>query len=784
MHGERLAARWWFRRLKAWLATCQLLATCLAMAGCADGSTEPFGSGETGAEVCLDQGPTTAVQPLDSFDWLLLPVGAEELGYRYYSRLAGDRGEMGGGLHPFSVTIANGEAHLTAEQGSMGTSWVGLWYSLSGTAREGHLVLDPRAALPGRVSATQQVSLVSWTTRVKGRGRLKVELKTAGDDLLAEWTVSIDSQDYTDVTRTIPGDIGPVKLLNVVAESPSDLTLDEILLETSVPALTPLRYAFLLSYGQLMRCFDPQTGLVRDHAQWPTGDFDAVPGMGFVALAAAAASDLSVISRVDAVDIASRAIDALLEVPGEPQTGWLPHWLKSGQRHPDSEWSTVDTALALLSAIQAATMLDLGERRERLRQVVDELDFDAVTNAANEISHGLDGEGRVLSSVWGAWGGETALLQLLRGYRDPCLPDLSAGHQPPVFRGRGFIMELGALLVDALGGPEASPDHWNVNWYNERVAHYEKQRSHAGQSPYFGLSPAEVISQRGATAYLEGGTGTESPPSDPVETLAGFDGPWRMPHYMAMSASLNVGVACRSVNAMRDAGLLPPLGGPAEAMIVGSDESIRRWHSVQTALNAFFNTLGYYHAVVAQENLNDAVYQSVMRDERYVAALGVLFPPTPSCAPGPTSTPSPFPSPSPDDPAPPYIELEAEGGSGAGQVMPRSNASGDKTVWLHAGESRSHSFSLPAPARYSVGVRYSNDNFGPLETVSVSIDGAGVGSFQAQDTGDGGEGWNVFAVADAIGSAEVSAGAHSLVIQVSGGDGYGVEIDITRLTRE
>jgi hypothetical protein len=219
-----------------------------------------------------------------------------------------------------------------------------------------------------------------------------------------------------------------------------------------------------------------------------------VPGLGFAALAAAAAADLGVVSTGDARAIARQAIEALLRVPREPRTGWLPHWLKNGQRHPDSEWSTVDTALALLSALQAATILDLGGHRTRLRAFLDGIDFDAVTTSANEISHGLDAQGRVLASVWDAWGGETALIQLLRGYRDPCLPGLRTSHSPPAYRGRGFITELGALLVEQLGGAAATPDRWNVNWYDQRLSHYRAQRSYVGNSPLFGLSPAEVIS--------------------------------------------------------------------------------------------------------------------------------------------------------------------------------------------------------------------------------------------------------------------------------------------------
>ncbi len=133
--------------------------------------------------------------------------------------------------------------------------------------------------------------------------------------------------------------------------------------------------------------------------------------------------------------------------------------------------------------------------------------------------------------------------------------------------------------------------------------------------------------------------------------------------------------------------------------------------------------------------------------------------------------------------APVQIVLEGEAGSGDGQVMPRSEASGQKTVWLHAGESRTLSFQLSAGARYSLSVRYSNDNFGPLETVDVAVDGVNVGQFAAQDTGGFGLGWNVFESSGTIGSVDLQPGAHEVTVSVTGGDGYGVEIDVVTLDR-
>jgi hypothetical protein len=147
------------------------LGTTACGGGAADAAETPTAgtAASSSGAACSTPGATSTRQLLDGFDWRLEPVAGEELGYRYYSRLAADRGTMGDGFHPHDVVVADGTARLTATQGSRGTSWSGLWFSLSGTAREAGLLLDPRAALPGRVTSALQVSPAAWTVRVKGR---------------------------------------------------------------------------------------------------------------------------------------------------------------------------------------------------------------------------------------------------------------------------------------------------------------------------------------------------------------------------------------------------------------------------------------------------------------------------------------------------------------------------------------------------------------------------------------------------------------------------------------
>ncbi len=143
----------------------------------------------------------------------------------------------------------------------------------------------------------------------------------------------------------------------------------------------------------------------------------------------------------------------------------------------------------------------------------------------------------------------------------------------------------------------------------------------------------------------------------------------------------------------------------------------------------------------------------------------------------PTTTPRPPPSqPSPQR----LIPLEGEDGQPVYQVMDRGNASQQQTMWLHRGESLRFGFTLQAAARYQLVVRYSNDNNGALEQVTLRIDGL-QRTFSAQDTGNFGEGWNVFREESVGTPVNLRRGDHSLVISVSGGDGYGIEIDRVRL---
>ncbi|MGH8592059.1 MAG: glucoamylase family protein [Gammaproteobacteria bacterium] len=134
--------------------------------------------------------------------------------------------------------------------------------------------------------------------------------------------------------------------------------------------------------------------------------------------------------------------------------------------------------------------------------------------------------------------------------------------------------------------------------------------------------------------------------------------------------------------------------------------------------------------------------------------------------------------------APSVIRIEGESTAvGDGIIIDRSNASGLKTVSLQSDQSRTWQIQSPASARYTVAVRYSNDNFGPLDDVEVLVDGGSVNHFAAQDTGDFGFGWNVFVETGSLGTVDLAAGEHDVRVKVTGGDGFGVEVDAITFDR-
>ncbi|MCB0707595.1 MAG: T9SS type A sorting domain-containing protein [Saprospiraceae bacterium] len=134
------------------------------------------------------------------------------------------------------------------------------------------------------------------------------------------------------------------------------------------------------------------------------------------------------------------------------------------------------------------------------------------------------------------------------------------------------------------------------------------------------------------------------------------------------------------------------------------------------------------------------------------------------------------------------IAQEAENGysySGPGTptIKSRVFASNQKTLWVNeVGAETFWDITIPAAGDYSLLVRYSNDDTGALDDISVRVNGNLVGNFESQDTGSGGNGWNVFVESPVISLGQLVAGTITLSLSLDADDGYGIEFDLLSLT--
>ena len=125
------------------------------------------------------------------------------------------------------------------------------------------------------------------------------------------------------------------------------------------------------------------------------------------------------------------------------------------------------------------------------------------------------------------------------------------------------------------------------------------------------------------------------------------------------------------------------------------------------------------------------------------------------------------------------LVLEAEGGNyqGTGSQRHRSAASNDATVLLHQGGCITLSFRVFSSCTFLVqNIAYTND--GSSDTISITLDGTIVGTFQTVAAGNFGHNWNVVRNSGSVGvSSSIVSGNHTIKVVATSTDQYGVEID-------
>lgn len=520
----------------------------------------------------------------------------------YSISFPGDRSDAAPAINPFDNFthfgsdfgwMGPGQGRLDARSGAIRTKadgeWTGAWHSLAGLATEAHRVFDPTDVTGLGGPPEVRAGVVAVTVDARGQGELRVELADATK--LVRWsrTMTLVPGEKTRHRFELDAaEVGPLKFANWVAEPGSAVEVSGLGFEVKRPAMSDEEWLLRISLGKLRRCHDPEGGLTRDRAHLPAGVFDSVSSSGLHALASAAAAAEGILDRETVAAEIRKTTRALLCLP--KAAGFLPHFTRRDaegrpQIHPGTEFSTIDTAIALFSLRLAAGVLDLPDVADATAALISDLDFDVVSDSEGWIGHGFTQDGNtLLSSQWRDWGGETALVLALEGMvpnREP------RGRMEPgdrVFRGVAFIAEIQSLFFpdfdrgtpDLMGGavwPAARRD------LLDRQMRYPREQwpdSAAARLGLFGLSGGEA-----------------GMPGDGY-TANGVDVPgirWLHPHAMVMGLALSGrGGLSEGIRQLGEAGLLFPQGLPENFEI-----GLQLHNPMQGSLNAGFEAVAAYH---------------------------------------------------------------------------------------------------------------------------------------------------------------------------------------------
>jgi hypothetical protein len=486
-----------------------------------------------------------------------------------------------------------GQGRIDAEGGMIRVKpegqWTGAWHSLAGLATQKNRVFDSADLLGIGGEPAKKSGIRALAVNVGGRGTFRLELADVQRKVI--WKTSITLDDKTIRTHVFPiavENMGRLKLMNWIAEPGCELHLSSIGFMADRPEMPLEEWAFRISLGKLRRCHDAASGFTRDRGHLHAGDFDSVASTGMHALASALGVTEGILTRETVISELDGTLAALRKL--RRASGFLPHFTHRGEdgRHvivPGTEFSTVDTAIALQSLLLATRILDLTEQNRQVAGMIAEMDFDVVTDADGWISHGFQDDGKtLLQSKWRDWGGETALVLALEAMipnRRPRGKMLPTG-QP--YRGVGFIAEIQSLFYPDFDN--RAPDLVSgISWpdvrhrlLREQIA-YPKQHwpeSAAARSGIFGLSAGEA-GMPGA-GYTANG----------VEVMGVR---WLHPHYMFMG--LGLGAPDLYPKGLRDLDaeqFLYPLG-----LTENIEVDFQLHNPMQGSLNASFETLAAYH---------------------------------------------------------------------------------------------------------------------------------------------------------------------------------------------
>ena len=406
----------------------------------------------------------------------------------YYNRLGGDRGALNNSI----IAWGDGQVRVTVAPGN---SWGGLWESINHPDREGTPV-NFSAVLPGEILPAYQSKITGITVRIKGGtvGRtIKLELKEKNKPTPL-WSYSTQLNGASQViSRALPalGNINEITLVLDNAVAGNFVEVEKISFTATTQITDTATAAFVWSYGMLLNNWNPNTGLVRDRANFASGEFDAVQATGSLAAATALAEQLDIISQNQASVIVSKIGDTLLNDVPRCHGIW-PHFVGVSNGtisiKADTEWSSVDTVIAAIGLLDAQNAL--GMNTSTTEQMLDMIDWENLAIPGTGISHGYNHDCTArLESAWDTFGGESWLVDLAYTASTDQIAPLASDSQPTA-NGSGFIDELAWLFVL----PPSKPDIWGNNWDDYRADAADAQISYYPKNyPELLLQPAWFI---------------------------------------------------------------------------------------------------------------------------------------------------------------------------------------------------------------------------------------------------------------------------------------------------
>jgi hypothetical protein len=528
------------------------------------------------------------------------PIQGED--FWKHNRLGGDRNRIDG---PGGGTIEWGKGMATATISGGTNSWMGVWTSLNHPISD-CAPLNFSSIFPPWIKSEYQGMITEIRVHVlDGQGDFQVELQngegTYCPPQIRKWgseRVNLTGGEQ-DILFALPPGLGEVQNLNwlVLGGAGDFVVVDRVELVAVMPIVEDvLKRSFLWSYGMLLNNWDATTGLTRDSAYWANGGFDNVSASGMQAAAAVTARRLGIISETSAVEIVTKISKALISLPRDGCGGNLwPHFVRNGQIIQDTEWSSIDTAIASVALIQAQVALGLDSTESEA--ILNSVTWDNLVLPDGHISHGywsncqpIEGGG---SGGWRDFGTESWLVNYTYAAATGELADFD--HTPPSFNGSGFIDELAWLLL-----PAPCQDRWGTEWNTYRrqaavaqIAYYDNYACYNGPPRLFGLSAAEVpdlSAVPNTQIYQAFGVGGEIAPNDGTGLLGHAV---IIPHYAGLVSSLHPDDARALWSWMEEHSLFTPLNNVESMMLV--DEPICEdvvWNGMKGSWNLSLQTLG------------------------------------------------------------------------------------------------------------------------------------------------------------------------------------------------